>query len=131
MFVCLSFLVSKKDIYHLIQNFYTNLEPIGCCPIIRLTGAKASFLNQKYHVIQAVVNYKHVYVSEDGLYAIYFHGSIGWMVGYLSELMEGKLDGGFMFNNYQFETDCPRHSARWLEWHYSSWEFGDVDINCE
>ena len=81
-----------------------------------------------YNVIENVVSQRHVYVSEDGIYAIWFDGRTGWVVGSLSDIKEGILTYGYLFNTQI--TDCPFHSDRWIEWYLSSWDFGDAEIKC-
>ena len=79
-------------------------------------------LNQLYFQSDRVISNRPLYIDALNRYAVWFDGSDDWMVGYLSNIDEGKLTWGFMANDEM--VDCPVDSKGWIEYY-----FGYVNVN--
>ena len=94
-------------------------DPKECCPKVRLVGASYNVFNQMYTKENELINDMPYYVDNERLFAIWFDGIGEWAIGYLSDVKEGEITGGF-FHNDEF-VQCPNDTHDWQEYFDGEW----------
>ena len=70
------------------------------------------------------------YVDNERRFAIWFDGTDEWMIGYFSNIDEGKFTTGF-FQNQEF-VECPTDTNDWDESFNSEWNTNlNAKLDCE
>ena len=102
----------------------TCLEIAVCCKVINLVGAQWSSLNQLYFQSERVIRNRPLFIDPFNEYAVWFSGKY-WMIGYLSNIEEGKLTYGFIFSPEE-NVVCPVDSEVYQELYSGS---GNINSN--